>query len=116
MPRCMRGPWRCRGRPPVGVKSRLNLEEVFYLPIKTVKGLQPTEFVEVYDYEVEALKLIHLDELSTDEAAARMGVSKATFWRILETCRVKIAEALVEGKPFKLVSKSRENIEGRVSA
>lgn len=108
----MRGPWRCRGRPPVSVKSKLNLEEVFYLPVKTVKGLQPTDFVEVYDYEVEALKLIHLDELSVDEASARMGVSKTTFWRILESCRVKIAIALVEGKPLKLVSKSRENISG----
>ncbi len=104
----MRGPWRCRGRPPVRVESRLNLEEVFYLPVKVVKGLQPAEFVEVYDYEVEALKLVHLDELSVDEASARMGVSKATFWRILESCRVKIATALVEGKPLKLVSKSRE--------
>ncbi|WP_052290761.1 DUF134 domain-containing protein [Desulfurococcus amylolyticus] len=57
----------------------------------------------MYDYEVEALKLVHVDGLTTDEAAARLGVSKATFWRMLESCRFKIAQALSEGKPIKLV-------------
>ncbi|MGC9114610.1 MAG: DUF134 domain-containing protein [Fervidicoccaceae archaeon] len=105
MPRWMRGYGRCRGRPPIEVKSRLNIEDTIFLPVKGVSGLSQADIVEIYDYEIEAMKLIHIDGLSTDEAANLMNVSKATFWRILESCRFKIADALSSGKPIKLVSK-----------
>ncbi len=104
MPRWMRGHCRWRGRPQVDIRRGLSLEELMYIPVKTVVGLEPSNYVEIYDYEVEALKLVHLDNLSTDEAASRMGISKTTFWRILESCRAKLAEALVSSKPIKLVS------------
>jgi len=104
MPRWMRGHCRCRGRPQVDIRCGLSVEELMYIPVKTVVGLEPSNYVEIYDYEVEALKLVHLDNLSTDEAANRMGISKTTFWRILESCRVKLAEALVNSRPIKLVS------------
>jgi len=90
----------------------LSLEEFIYIPVKTVVGLELSNYVEIYDYEVEALKLVHLDNLSTDEAASRMGISKTTFWRILESCRVKLAEALVSSKPIKLVSIPKPSSEG----
>ncbi len=108
MPRGVPCRWRCRVPPSfTGVGWR----EVIYLPVRGVEGLEVTDYVEVYDYEVEALKLIHVDGLTTDEAAARLGMSKATFWRVLESCRFKIAQALVERKPLKLVSSSlREDI------
>lgn len=53
-----------------------------------------------------------MDGLSTDEAALRMGVSKATFWRILESCRWKLAKAFSEKRPLKLVSETIENDPG----
>lgn len=108
MPRWMRGHGRCRGRPPIEVTSKLSLENMVFLPVKGVAGLRDEDVIEIFDYEVEAMKLVHLDGLSTDEAASSMGISKATFWRILESCRAKVAQALSTGKPIKLVSKKLE--------
>ncbi|MGB9831524.1 MAG: DUF134 domain-containing protein, partial [Fervidicoccus fontis] len=101
-----RGCWR--GRPPIDIRSSMKIEEITFLPIKEVKGLSEENAVEIYDYELEALKLIHIDNLTTDEASLKMGISKATFWRVLEDCRFKIAMALLEQKPIKIVSKSLE--------
>ncbi len=52
--------------------------------------------------EFEALRLADLEGLYQDGAAERMGVSRATFGRIVETARRKVAEALVLGKALKI--------------
>jgi predicted DNA-binding protein (UPF0251 family) len=52
--------------------------------------------------ELEALRLADLEGLYHDRAAASMGVSRATFGRIVETARRKVAEALVQGKALKI--------------
>jgi len=100
-----------RWRGPPRAADRLESYEVMYLPVRGVEGLVAENCIEVYDYEVEALKLVHLEGLTTEEAAARMGMSKATFWRVLESCRLKVAQALAERKPIKLVSTSPESRE-----
>ncbi len=48
--------------------------------------------------ELEAIRLVDLDGLSHEEAAAAMGVSRQTVGRVLERGRAKVAEALVGGK------------------
>ncbi|MGB9836997.1 MAG: DUF134 domain-containing protein [Candidatus Saccharicenans sp.] len=48
--------------------------------------------------ELEAIRLADLDGLYQEEAAEKMGVSRPTFARILESARRKVAEALVKGK------------------
>ncbi len=48
--------------------------------------------------ELEALRLADLLGLYQDEAAGRMGVSRPTFGRIVESGRRKVADALVRGK------------------
>jgi predicted DNA-binding protein (UPF0251 family) len=48
--------------------------------------------------ELEALRLADREGLYQEEAAARMGVSRVTFGRILQHARAKVAEALLEGK------------------
>jgi len=48
--------------------------------------------------EVEALRLVDLDGLSHEEAAASLGVSRQTVGRALDTARRKVADALVNGK------------------
>jgi hypothetical protein len=53
--------------------------------------------------EMEALRLADLEGLHHKEAAARMRISRPTFSRIVEAARKKVAEALVEGKPLRLV-------------
>ena len=61
---------------------------------------------------LEAIRLADLQGLYQEEAAHRMGVSRATFARILAEARRAIAEALVEGKAIDVsggaVERSRE--------
>ena len=47
--------------------------------------------------EYEALRLVDLEGLLQEEAGKRMGVSRGTIWRLLQSARAKIVRALVEG-------------------
>ena len=47
---------------------------------------------------LEALRLADVEGLYQEEAAERMGVSRATFARILSTARRSVADALLNGK------------------
>jgi len=53
--------------------------------------------------EIELLKLIDLDGLNQEEAAAILGVSRKTVWRDLHEARYKIADAVVNGKSMKIL-------------
>jgi uncharacterized protein len=48
--------------------------------------------------EREALRLADLEGLSQEESGRRMGVSRATFGRIVERARRTVADALINGK------------------
>ncbi len=52
--------------------------------------------------EVETLRLVDLLNLTQEEAAAEMGVSRKTFWNDLKSARKKVAEALTQGKRIKI--------------
>jgi uncharacterized protein len=52
--------------------------------------------------ELEALRLADLKELSQEAAAAKMGVSRSTFQRILAHARRQVALALVEGHALRI--------------
>lgn len=52
--------------------------------------------------EFEAIRLTDREGLYQEQAAERMGVSRATFGRIVEAARRKIAEVLVEGKALRI--------------
>jgi len=47
---------------------------------------------------LEAIRLADLEGLYQEEAAKRMGVSRATFARILSQARQAVADALIHGK------------------
>jgi uncharacterized protein len=47
--------------------------------------------------EFETLRLADLECHSQEQAAKKMGVSRATFGRIIESGRSKVAQALVQG-------------------
>lgn len=47
--------------------------------------------------ELESLRLADLLALHQEDAAAEMGVSRATFGRIVEQARRKVASALIDG-------------------
>jgi len=52
--------------------------------------------------ELEALRLADLLGLYQEQAAERMGISRATFGRIVESARRKTADALTGGKALRL--------------
>jgi predicted DNA-binding protein (UPF0251 family) len=55
------------------------------------------EVVLTFD-EAEALRLADLEGLYQQAAAQRMGISRPTFGRIIESARRKTADALINGK------------------
>jgi len=97
MPRwCWRRRWCGVGRPPTHIYISLKPEVSEFIP-KPHKGLDPV----VLTYpELEALKLVDLENLSYEEAALRMGVSRGTMWRLVKSGRYKVVEALVTGRPI----------------
>jgi len=57
---------------------------------------------EVEADELEAIRLAHVEGLSMIDGASKMGISSATFNRILNTGIGKIAQALVYSKAIKI--------------
>jgi len=66
--------------------------------------------------ELEALSLADYDGLYQEAAAMRMGVSRQTFGRILESAHRKIAAALIEGRVLRIeggaVVRGQDNAQG----
>jgi predicted DNA-binding protein (UPF0251 family) len=54
--------------------------------------------------EVEALRLVDYEGLLQEEAAKRMGVSRGTVWRCLDSARKKLGAMLVEGRELLISS------------
>ena len=54
--------------------------------------------------ELEALRLVDLEGLSQEDAGVRMEVSRGTVWRLLQSARKKVAQALTEGRPLMIES------------
>jgi predicted DNA-binding protein (UPF0251 family) len=60
--------------------------------------------------ELEALRLADQEGFYHEEAAKQMNISRATFGRILDQARQKVAEAILGGKALKIESpKTGEN-------
>jgi uncharacterized protein len=66
-------------------------------------NIKNTGEVDLLYEEYEAIKLADYDLLKHLEASKLMGISRATFARIYESARRKIAKALVERKEIKAV-------------
>jgi len=52
--------------------------------------------------ELEALRLVYLEGLTQQEASKRMGISRGTLWRLLDSGRKKLILALVMRRPIVL--------------
>ena len=77
--------------------------KIFSLP--QAEGFKPfgvnindTEAVKLLFEEYEALKLADYQNLTQEEAAKKMNISRPTFTRIYDKARKTIAKAFVEGK------------------
>jgi len=85
MPRpcCLR---RVRGGPPSGLFKPAGIPT------------HALELVEMTLDELEAIRLVDLEGLHQEDAGARMGVSRQTLGRIVESARRKVVGALVMGR------------------
>jgi predicted DNA-binding protein (UPF0251 family) len=64
--------------------------------------LSSLQQVTITEDELEALRLKNIEENDQTEAARQMHISQSTFQRILSSAYIKIADALVHGKAFKI--------------
>lgn len=98
--------WRYRHRH--GRRGRfpkpINIEKVPMIDkfTPTPEGNPDPIFIE--PAELEALRLVDLEGLSQEEAGERMGVSRGTVWRLLQSARKKMAQALSEGRPVRIAT------------
>jgi len=94
--------WRHRRRR--GRRGRLpkpiNIEKPPSIDRFTPAPQQSPELIFIEPAELEALRLVDLEGLSQEEAGERMGVSRGTIWRLIQSARRKTAQALSEGRPL----------------
>jgi Predicted DNA-binding proteins len=68
----------------------------FFIPSETDIDELPENILKIE--ELEAIRLKDLEGLEQEECAARMGVSRPTFFRIISSAREKVADSLINGK------------------
>ena len=61
--------------------------------------------------ELEALRLADFLAMSHEEAGKQMGVSRATFGRIVEQARKTVADALIHGKAINVEGGNYERVD-----
>jgi predicted DNA-binding protein (UPF0251 family) len=54
------------------------------------------------DDQIEALRLADIENLSHEDAASKMNISRATFGRIVHSARNKIADCIINGKAIRI--------------
>ena len=58
--------------------------------------------------ELEALRLADEENLTQEDAAERMKISRGTFWRILDSARKKVTTSLMEGKEIRVILEEKQ--------
>jgi predicted DNA-binding protein (UPF0251 family) len=89
-----------RGRLPKSISIEKVPTTDMFTP--TPEGNQEAVYIE--PAELEAFRLVDLEGLSQEEAGERMGVSRGTVWRFLQSARKKTAQALTEGRRIQIAS------------
>jgi predicted DNA-binding protein (UPF0251 family) len=103
----MAGPkWRWRwglsgpGRPPKDRVIGINFGKFSFVPLDENGLPLQSEPLYLMPDELEALRLVYLEGLTQEKAASSMNVSRGTLWRLLESGRKKVVQALVEKRPL----------------
>jgi len=91
--RCRRG-GRGRFPKPVNIPNPAKVEKFVPQPKTTANPIL------IEPAELEALRLVDLEGLSQEQAGTKMGISRGTIWRLLQSARRKVAQALTEGRPL----------------
>jgi predicted DNA-binding protein (UPF0251 family) len=66
-----------------------------------VRGID-LQKIELYEDEMEAIRLSDYEGLYQQECADTMGISRTTFSRLVESARKKIADALIHKKALNI--------------
>ncbi len=95
-----------RGRRRRGRQGR-NPSPVYINYLPSAREFTPTPRgdgppIQLEPSELEALRLVDLEDLSQEETGERMGVSRGTVWRLLQEARKKVVQALIEGRPIRI--------------
>ena len=94
-----------KGRPPKPIILGVIPPAQEFNPSGTKRNLEP---IYLEPAELESFRLVDQEGLSQEEAGAKMGISRGTVWRLLQTARKKTAQALTEGRSLLLSSPSQE--------
>ncbi len=91
---------KCRGRPKCPRRVEQTPDVTYFKP----RGvpLSELEVVSLTVEELEALRLVDLEDLRQEDAAARVGISRRAFWEDLKSARIKVALALSAGKAIEI--------------
>lgn len=79
----------------------IKCRKISHVPKNTKFSPEKDENIEVEELkyeEIEAMRLKDIEDLSQEEAAVKMQVSRQTFQNIIDSARKKVAIALCEGK------------------
>ena len=82
--------YRRRGRPPCKKFIEFFPEIERIVPVPNVG-----EYITITKEEIEALRLVDLLDLSHEEAAKKMKVSRPTITRLVNSARKKVAECII---------------------
>jgi predicted DNA-binding protein (UPF0251 family) len=63
--------------------------------------------------ELEALRLADEENLTQEDAAERMKISRGTFWRILNSARKKVTSSLMTGKEIRIILENQPTNENQ---
>ncbi len=99
--------WRWRGgpgRPPKPRTLGFMPVRVVFIPFDEYGSPISSEAVQLRPDELEAMRLVYLEGMTQGEAARQMGVSRGTLWRLLDSARRKVADALVNRKTIVIVT------------
>ena len=107
-----------RGRRRRGRQGR-NPSPVYINHLPSAREFTPTPRgdgppIQLEPAELEAFRLVDLEDLSQEEAGQRMRVSRGTVWRLLQNARKKVITAIVQGRVLDILQPEAE-LGGRAS-
>ena len=89
-----------RGRKPIQRNIDADHSHICFKPCGVKRN--ELEKVELGEDEMEALRLSDYEGLYQQECADKMGISRTTFSRLIESARKKIADALLHTKAIRI--------------
>ena len=97
--------WGCRRMGPGRPFNYLYLYHLPHVREFIPRPMLSHEPIELSYPEFEVFRLSELEKLTQEEIAEKMGTSRGTVWRLLESAREKVARALVESRPLLILPK-----------